>query len=242
MKNFPDAKSMDPVIAVINRSNQRGGRMFSIIDLLDAGTLTRGQLCWLLARIEKGSSWLVGARPGGAGKTTVMSALLGTLPAGETVRLANPGTGWEDSRSGDCIVAYEIGRGSYDAYIWGHDLVRMTELGQAGCRIVTNLHADTLDQAREQIAHQCGAGEEGLCAFDLFIPISTSGGPWSPHRIVTILQFCEQGCWRSYDDQETAPTRRETAIGAFLDDCLANDLRTVGSVRKAWLVWRESNP
>jgi hypothetical protein len=242
MKSSSDANSMDPIVAVIKRSNQRGGRMLSIIDLLDAGTLTRRQLCWLLARLEKGSSWLVGARPGGAGKTTVMSALLGMLPAGETVRLANPGAGWENSRPEDCIVAYEIGRGSYDAYIWGRDLVRMTELGQAGCRIVTNLHADTLGQAREQIAHQCGAEEKGLCAFKLFIPISISGGPWSPHRIVPTLQFCEQGCWRNYEEQETAPTLRETAIGAFLDDCLANDLRTVGSVRKAWLVWRESNP
>ena len=65
-----------------------------------------------------------------------------------TVRLASPGTGWEQSRRGDCIVAHEIGRGPYEAYVWGHDLRRMAELGRSGRRIVTNLHADTLAQAQ----------------------------------------------------------------------------------------------
>ena len=50
--------------------------MLSVVDLLEAGTLSPAQAAWLLRRILRGSSWLVGAGPGGAGKTTVMSALL----------------------------------------------------------------------------------------------------------------------------------------------------------------------
>ena len=68
--------------------------MLSVVDLLEAGTLTEPQAAWLLARILQGSSWLVGARPGGAGKTTVMAALLAMVPQGARVWLSNRGSGW----------------------------------------------------------------------------------------------------------------------------------------------------
>jgi hypothetical protein len=227
---------MDTALSVVNRSNQRGGRMLSVIDLLDAGSLSMAQACWLLDRITKGASFLIGAQPGGAGKTTIMGALLAMLPAGETVRLARQGTGWESSGPGDCIVAYEIGRGHYEAYVWGDTLVRMTALGQAGCRIVTNLHADTLDQAREQIVQQCGAGEAGLAAFDLFIPIETSlNGERGMTRVVgTILQH-EDGRWQPFDPLQHVPSGQEQAARAFLERCSRENMRTVEAVRASWL-------
>jgi hypothetical protein len=226
---------VDPVIELVNRANQRGGRMLSVIDLLEAGTLSRAQACWLLARILGGASFLVGARPGGAGKTAVMGALLTMLPAGETVRLATRGTGWETSRPGDCVVAYEIGRGHFEAYVWGSTLVRMTALRQGGCRIVTNLHADTLEDARQQIAVECGAGESGLAAFGTFIPIRTRGRSYTMERIVGDIQWHDGASWRALDSQDLTQTPREAAIGAFLDRCLADSIRTIEAVRSAWL-------
>ncbi len=226
---------MDPVIEIVNRSNQRGGRMLSVVDLLEAGTLERTQAAWLLARILSGASFLVGARPGGAGKTAVMGALLTMLPAGEAVRLATRGTGWESSRPGDCIVAYEIGRGHYEAYVWGERLVRMTALGGAGCRIVTNLHADTLDEARQQIAADCGAGESGLAAFETFIPIRTRGRGYAMERVVGDIQWYDGQGWRAFDLGTHEPETVELAIGAFLDDCTVGGVRTIEAVRAAWL-------
>ncbi|NLX42680.1 MAG: hypothetical protein GXY79_04280, partial [Chloroflexi bacterium] len=99
---------MDSAIAIVNRANQRGGRMLSIVDLLLAETLTLPQAAWLAAQVLGGRSFLVGARPGGAGKTTVMGALLGLLPRNEPVLLAARGTGWESAAPGSCVVAYEI--------------------------------------------------------------------------------------------------------------------------------------
>ena len=58
--------------AEINRCNQRGGRMLSIVDLIQAGTISRDLAAYALAAIGNGASFLVGAMPGGAGKTTVM--------------------------------------------------------------------------------------------------------------------------------------------------------------------------
>ena len=85
---------MHNVLEVVKRSNQRGGRMLSVVDLIEAGTLSVNQAAWILERVLNGSSWLVGARPGGAGKTTVMSAILAMVPAGTRVRLTNQLSGW----------------------------------------------------------------------------------------------------------------------------------------------------
>lgn len=240
---------MDPVIRVVNRSNQRGGRMLSVVDLVEAGTLSSGLCAWLLGRVLRGSSWLVGARPGGAGKTTVMSALLAMLPAGGTVRLTNPGTGWERSRPGDCVVCYEISPGAYDAYLWGEGVARLAELGRAGCRIVSNLHADTLQEAREQVVDRCGASEEGFGTFDLFIPLSLDG---SRVPVVRRVHLFERGSWRAVEDpgaapgfgtgevpaREGDPSGEDSGIARFLQGCLRGGFRTVEQVRSAWLARR----
>ena len=66
--------------AEIERCNQRGGRMLSIVDLIEAGTFSRDLAAYSLAAIGDGASFMVGALPGGAGKTTAMGALLNFVP------------------------------------------------------------------------------------------------------------------------------------------------------------------
>jgi len=230
---------VDPVLRIIERSNQRGGRMLSVIDLLEAGTFTVRQLSWLIARIAEGASWLVGARPGGAGKTTVMSALLGMLPAGESIRLTNPGTRWEHSKPGECIVCYEISPGAYDAYIWGSDLQRLAKLAAAGCRIVTNLHADTLAQARDQIVGDNAVPEADFAAFDIFIPVSVRGGVMAAQRVVERIHYHENDRWQPLENHHPS-SDREDEIEAFLERCRTDGLRLVPDVRQAWLQWSAS--
>ena len=50
------------------------------MDLLEAGTVDLPLAGYLAAMMRRGSSLMVGARPGGAGKTAVMVALLNLLP------------------------------------------------------------------------------------------------------------------------------------------------------------------
>ena len=64
----------------LDRCNQRGQRMLSIFDLLAAKTLDLDLAAYLMARISLGASFMVGSVPGGAGKTTVMCALLNFIP------------------------------------------------------------------------------------------------------------------------------------------------------------------
>jgi hypothetical protein len=236
-------------ITAAKRSNQRGGRMLSVVDLLEAWTLSRNQAAWLLARILQGSSWLVGAVPGGAGKTTVMSALLASLPEGSAIWLTNRGSGWRQRRAGDTLVAYELSPGFYDAYIWGQDVLLLTELGLAGCRIVSNLHADTLEQAGAQIVRECGAREEGFRAFDLFIPLVLTGSRFSAVPQVKRIDYARDGRWRSWDredprlpdDTSTESAEQVKRIGEFLSVCRNRGVRLIEDFRWLWLQWCEDN-
>ena len=81
--------SIDLHCQEIERCNQRGGRMLSEVDLLSANTVTPDLAAYLLAAIRGGASFMVGAQPGGAGKTTVMGALLNFVPANVELRPAD---------------------------------------------------------------------------------------------------------------------------------------------------------
>jgi hypothetical protein len=229
---------MDSVLSAVNRANQRGGRMLSVVDLLEAGTLSPAQAAWLVARVAEGSSWLVGARPGGAGKTTVMAALLAMVPKGQRVRPTLARGGWRSALPGETLVSYELSPGSYDAYIWGLEVRRLTELGLTGCRIVANLHADTLEEAREQVVGACGATEQGFQAFSLFLPLRLAGPRLDPHPILERIHWARGGRWQTCEGDPGLRGRREQHIADFLEDCRERGLYSVEKVREAWLARR----
>jgi len=175
----------------INRCNQRGGRMLSVVDLIEGGTLTRDMAAFSLAAIGSGASFMVGALPGGAGKTTVMGALLNFVPT--EVQLV-PADGIEAIDRGlrepsprCCFICHEIGAGPYYAYLWGASLRRYFELPAADHMIATNLHADTYEQAHEQV---CGENEVPVRGFRrmnvmYFLAVDTRG--WNGQRRITAV-------------------------------------------------------
>ena len=78
---------------------------------------------------------MVGALPGGAGKTTVMGALLNFVPLGvHLVPADSEQTIAQALREGTrhCYICHEIGAGSYYAYLWGDPLRRYFDLPDAG--------------------------------------------------------------------------------------------------------------
>ena len=229
---------MYTVIDVVNRANQRGGRMLSLVDLLIAGTVEIEQAAWLLARLERGSSFLVGATPGGAGKTTIMAALLGTLPEVPAVHLTTGDGRWKRAAAGECVVAYEINAGPYEAYIWGDEVAAFTRLGAQGCRIVSNLHADTPDQAREQIVGRCGAEERAFRSFELFLPITVERHRGRLPRLEEVWLAGKAG-WHPTRPR-VAPGSREEQIAGFLEECRRNGIRRIEQLRNIWLAWRSS--
>jgi len=95
--------------------------MLSIAELIDAGTITGDSAAYSVAAINSGTSFMVGAIPGGTGKTTMMRPLpnfvhrdVQFLPA-ENITVVERGMiNWEPRY---CHICHEIGNGSYYAYL-----------------------------------------------------------------------------------------------------------------------------
>jgi hypothetical protein len=239
----------------IDRTNQRGGRMLSIADLMDAGTLSRELAAYSLAAIGGGASFMVGALPGGAGKTTVMGALLNLVP--RDVELA-PADGMAAIERGlrapnprRCYICHEIGDGSYYAYLWGQELRAYFELPGAGHMLATNLHADTFEQARTQVCRTNGVPEHRFRRMDLLYFLSV-GRPG--HRFQRkIAQVWEsdgsEEHSRVFGGDAGASLARSKIVSAeelakaldAIDRLLASGARTIEEVRTAILeLWPDS--
>lgn len=155
--------------------------MLSVIDLLEAGTIPGAVAAYALATIGRGASFLVGASPGGAGKTTVMGALLNFVPPGTELAPADGPDGIEKGMTTQrrhCYVCHEIGPGPYYAYLWGEDLAAYFRLPAAGHMLAANLHADTPQEARRQIVQENRVPDEHFRAMNLmfFLSVSRQGG------------------------------------------------------------------
>jgi len=163
----------------LNRCNQRGGRMLSIFDLLAAETLDLDLAAYLMARISRGASFMVGAVPGGAGKTTVMCALLNFVPSETSLIAATPEVVYSaaDGKASrrNCYICHEIGSGSYYAYLWSDPLRTYCCLSEQGHMLATNLHADDPDQARNQVCGANGVSKEHFNRFELLIFLRVRG-------------------------------------------------------------------
>jgi hypothetical protein len=141
-------------IRQLEQLNQRGGRMLTVVDLIDAGTLSVEMAAAVMEALAKGSSLLTGARPGGAGKTTVMAAFLNLMPPGVAiVTVDDPAIiqrGLErPPQQPVCYLVHEIGAGHWYGYLWGRPVADFFRLTSPPCRIASCLHADTLEELTE---------------------------------------------------------------------------------------------
>jgi len=162
--------------------------MLSVFDLLAAKTLDLDLAAYLMARISRGASFMVGSVPGGAGKTTVMCALLNFVPADVPLIAATPQEVYKASKAATspraCYICHEIGSGSYFAYLWSDALRAYCGLSENGHILATNLHADDLDEARDQVCCDNDVREEHFNRFELLIFLSIKGSYPETHRLI----------------------------------------------------------
>ena len=158
----------------IEMLNQRGGRTLSIVDLIQAGTISMPMAACAMRAVHEGASILTAARPGGAGKTTLLAALLNFLPSGEEIvtvdgpevlggtpapgpkrealipalsqRERGDSCGQQSEGGRRCYLVHEIGAGHWYGYLWGRDVARYLALVGGPRRIASCLHADTLEE------------------------------------------------------------------------------------------------
>ncbi|MBL7202548.1 MAG: hypothetical protein ISS56_20625 [Anaerolineae bacterium] len=238
-------------VRAIQDCNQRGGRMLSLVDLLDAGTVDLPAAAYLAAAMRLGASLLVGAQPGGAGKTAVMCALLNFLPDRTILRpVDHPSVladAQHDPSPGDiCYLAHEIGAGHWYAYVWGEGARAFFRLAAQGHIIASNLHADTLEGTRDQLCRENGVEPAHLDAVTLKLYLRMrrpAGRPvrrWVSHVYESDgtedrLLWTGDGSGELTRHEESAvvsPEQEET-YAEFLVSLRKGDIRWIEDVRRS---------
>lgn len=239
------SQSIPDHCAEIDRCNQRGARMLSIVDLIEAGTFTEELATYSLAAIGAGASFMVGAVPGGAGKTTVMGALLNFVPADTTLvpadSLSTVYEGLEETGMRCCYICHEIGAGPYYAYLWDEPLRRYFDLPTVGHMLATNLHADTLAQARDQVCGDNGVAPEAFRRMNLAYFLAIDGRGWKAARRVATVWESDGSAehrllYKSGEFVRPSTLVPDTALATAattLREVLASDTRTISDVRSA---------
>lgn len=219
--------------------------MLSIFDLLDAGTLHLDLAAYLMARIGRGASFLVGANPGGAGKTTLMCAVLNLIPpatrlVAATEQAVRNATG-TTSLTETCYVCHEIGNGPYFAYLWDRDLRAYCALAGRGAMLATNLHADTLEEAHEQVCGENGVPEPHFRAFTLALFLRVRGGYFNASRTIDRVYEARNGEAHKlvFDNGRLSPTFDPWTLACrdFLQATHARGVRTIEDTRAAVLAF-----
>jgi hypothetical protein len=151
--------------------SQRGATL-SIIDLINANTIDVDMSAFSLYAISNGSSFLTAARPGNAGKTTLMACLLTFLPPDVRIlTTSNPSVITEQKNANKdktCILSHEIGSGHWHGYIWGKYVGQLFDLMNHGCQIASCIHADTLPEMHNILtSRELGVAENDFARLDL---------------------------------------------------------------------------
>ena len=238
-------------VQAINDCSQRGGRMLSLVDLIEAHTVDLCLAAYLAAMMRGGASLLVGARPGGAGKTAAMCALLNFLPDDAVIRPVASRAAFASAQGSDlpgrtCYLAHEIGAGHYYAYVWGERARAFLRLRQQGHIIVSNLHADTLPETYQQLCEEVGGRPEDVLRVDLKMYLGLRRtGPWSAQRWVSRVYESDgtadrllwtggaDGVFERQADSVSVPRDAEGACLSFLRSLTQSNTRRIEAVRCA---------
>lgn len=238
---------------IIQGLNQRGGRMLSVVDLIEAKTLDIELAGYLCYRMFKGASLLTAAKPGGAGKTTVMAALLGFVAPGVILRDVSDSILYGTERLPDnvqqYVIAHEIGSGYYYGYIWGDEVTRYLSLINKYVSIASNLHADTIEELRDAMLSMTGLTPALLARIDLIVFIHIFGASvfsrlerkvaevWQSdgktHHCVFRLHDC--GAFKCEDHLKKDEFKGVENFKSFLSTALKNGVRDYLKLRSRYL-------
>ena len=154
----------------------------SITEILRAETMPPRVAAILWLAVERGLSIVLAADPPGAGKTTILTALLAFAPPdtsvyftrgwGETFRLPPP-----DDAAPTYLLINEISD-HLPVYSWGPYVRHAFELAAQGYGLASTMHADTVEGVIEQLVEECDVPERhiGHLAFVVPLFVGVAGG------------------------------------------------------------------
>ena len=193
------------------RLNQRGGRTLSIVDLIQAGTISIEMAAVAMRAMHQGASILTGAVPGGAGKTTLMASILHFLPPDVPIvtvdhsRVIADGLARPPEPS--CYLAHEIGSGHWYGYIWGRDVADFLSLIEGQRRIASCLHADALPELTDILTSPpLNVSPDQLARVDMVLFMHVRPTPHGiQRRVATFYEADGQGGHRLLYEWHEAP-------------------------------------
>jgi hypothetical protein len=159
----------------------------SITEILQSGTMTPRIAALLWLAMERGASMILAADPPGAGKTTILTALLAftqpdasvyfTRGWGETFRLPPPP---KDGEPATYLMINEISD-HLPVYSWGPYVQHAFELMAQGYALLSTMHADTVEGVIEQLTEENDVPVANIGYLSFVVPlfVGVRGG----HRV-----------------------------------------------------------
>jgi energy-coupling factor transporter ATP-binding protein EcfA2 len=165
------------------------GKTLSIVDLIEANTISLEMAAYSLYAISCGASILTAARPGNAGKTTLLACLLTFIPPkSRIITISSPSVLGLLEREGiekgtEYMLIHEIGSGPWYAYLWGRDVSRAFRMIQPGRYLASCIHADTLDELSGILtSHELSVTQEDFGKLDLIYFMCLEGNYLTGYR------------------------------------------------------------
>src|SRR3990172_4624276 len=150
----------------------------SITQVLQAGTMPPRLAAAFWLGLERGASFIFAAAPPGAGKTTILTALLAFAPPetvayftrgwGETFELPPPSDGYPTY-----IMVNEMSD-HLPVHSWGPYVLRVFELLGDGYSLCTTVHADTVEGVIDQLREEVGVPREHLARLTFVVPLAVA--------------------------------------------------------------------
>jgi hypothetical protein len=237
--------------------NPEGGEYTrSLIDLIDVQTVDLELAAFFASHIWRGASYITGSGPGGIGKTTTMHALLSFVAADLPFVTALPGEVSSIGGAKSCVISNELSDHPPPTYLWGDDLRAFFALGRAGHTLVSNVHADNLDEIHRQVVEVNQVPAAQFRAINLLVFICLEGGnppqrrikDTTTRRIINKIYYSDgkEEHRLIYDPQkgllDHAPRDREHEQNcrAFLAEMVADKERRLVEVRRRFLLWNKA--
>ena len=122
-----------------------------------------------MSHVSKGASFIIGSGPRGIGKKTTMRALPGFAPGRLPFVIALPEEISGISNVPSCVISHEVSEHRVPTYLWGQDLRDFFELPQQGHMLVSNMHANHIDEVHSQIVAANDVPEDQFRAINPFV-------------------------------------------------------------------------
>jgi hypothetical protein len=150
----------------------------SIVQIMQAGTMPPRLAAAFWLGLERGASFVLAADPPGAGKTTILTALLALAPPdmlayftrgwGETFELPPPSDEYPTY-----LMVNEMSD-HLPVYSWGPYVLRAFELLGEGYSLCTTMHADTVEGVYDQLSDELGVPDEHIARLTFVVPLAIS--------------------------------------------------------------------